>query len=85
MPTLPSRLLRRRARPAQDGFTLAELVIVISVIGILLLIAVPSYLGYRERSEEAAAKADLREASRPSTPTSPPSRRTTTMRAAPRS
>src|SRR6266850_1687522 len=40
-PIMPSRRV-----PYSQGFTLAELVIVIAVIGILAVMAVPSYLSY---------------------------------------
>lgn len=52
---------RRRLR-ADGGFTLVELLVVLIVIGILILIAVASYLGFRERAADAAAKANLRAA-----------------------
>lgn len=49
-------------RDREEGFTLIELMVVVLIIAILIAIAIPTFLGARERAQDSAAKSDLRNA-----------------------
>ena len=54
--------LRQRLARDERGFTLIELLVVLIIIAVLLAIAVPSYLGFKDKAEQRAAASNVRAA-----------------------
>jgi type IV pilus assembly protein PilA len=52
-------LKRYQDEDAEAGFTLIELMVVVMIIAILIAIAVPTFLGARDKASDRAAQANL--------------------------
>lgn len=54
--------MMRKIMKGEEGFTLVELLVVVIIIAILSAIAIPIYVGQREKAQDAAARSLVRNA-----------------------
>jgi len=53
-------IIKDKRRSGDEGFTLIELLVVVVILGILIAIAIPTYLNYRKSAADKSAQSDVR-------------------------